>query len=220
MKRQKAVFWATRCYTLATPRRFRCLILPLHGGLLHSGQGIHLVSPIQELYLVGINLFPQRHSGGINAVYNNTDITLIVLDNSTTAMTGHQPHPGTGKTMMGEIAPYIDIAGILKACGVQHVAKSDPLRLEEAMATVQEAADYPGVSAVIFESPCIALYKPSQKMTIDECCVNCKKCIREIGCPALAVREGQVRVDEALCTGCGLSAQLSPWSHEIGVLQK
>ena len=80
----------------------------------------------------------------VNAVYNQTDIVLVVLDNSTTAMTGHQPHPGTGKTMMGEVVAKVSIEKILEGIGVSRIVKADPLNLNEAVEAVKEVMDEAG----------------------------------------------------------------------------
>ena len=147
----------------------------------------------------------------VNAVYNQATFTLIVLDNSTTAMTGHQPHPGTGRTMMGDVVAKVGIEAVLRGIGVTEVATVDPLDHALAVETVRKTADLPGVKAIIFRSPCIALSKPQGKAFIDpQKCVGCKKCIREIGCPALSLKDGTAVIDPAQCTGCGLCAQLCP----------
>ena len=135
----------------------------------------------------------------------------MVLDNSTTAMTGHQPHPGTGMTMMGDVVEKVSIEKILTAIGVTSVETVNPLDLQASVAAVQKAAALPGVKAIIFKSPCIALVKPDGACTIDrETCINCKKCIRELGCPAIVVRNGQVEIESSMCTGCGLCSQVCP----------
>ena len=86
----------------------------------------------------------------------------------------------------------------------------NPLDLNVAVAAVKECAELPGVKAIIFKSPCVAITKPAGKVEISENCIGCKKCIREIGCPALIIKDGKVAVDESLCTGCGLCAQICP----------
>ena len=143
---------------------------------------------------------------------------LVVLDNSTTAMTGHQPHPGTGKTMMGEISQKVDIAAILEAVGVKCIRKANPLHLEEAKEAIREAAAFRGVSAVIFESPCIAVTKPAQILRVDtEKCTGCKRCIRELGCPAMSVKDGKALIDPSTCYGCTICAQVCPFDAIGGV---
>lgn len=137
-------------------------------------------------------------------------MTLCVLDNSTTAMTGHQPHPGTGRNMMGNIVDKIDIVKVLEGMGVARIHVVDPLKLEEAVAAVRECAKTPGVKAIIFKSPCVAITKPAGKACINDSCINCKKCINEIGCPALIIENDKVAIDPALCTGCGLCSRICP----------
>ena len=133
------------------------------------------------------------------------------LDNSTTAMTGHQPHPGTGRTMMNEVVEKVSIENILRGIGVTAVETVDPLNYALAVETVRKTADLPGVKAIIFRSPCVALFRSSAQVSIDPAtCVGCKKCIREIGCPALSFRDGKAVVDPAQCNGCTLCAQLCP----------
>ena len=149
-------------------------------------------------------------SGIINAVYNETDITVIILDNSTTAMTGHQPHPGTGKTMMGNISKKISIENVLRGCGVGFIKKANPLDFEEAIEVVTQATNYQGVSVVIFEAPCIAVTKPNKTQQVKENCIGCKKCINEIGCPAMSIHEGKVSIHPDLCYGCKLCTHICP----------
>ena len=155
--------------------------------------------------------FASGMTGVVNAVYNEADIIICVLDNSTTAMTGNQPHPGTGLNMMGNFVDKVDIAKVLEGIGVKSVVTVDPLDHPRAVEAVKKAVDESGVRAVIFKSPCIAVSKPQGKCLIDnEKCINCKKCIREIGCPALVAAENSVVIDSNLCTGCGLCGEICP----------
>ena len=115
--------------------------------------------------------------------------------------------------MMGDITGKISIARVLEAVGVKHIARVNPLHLEEAVAAVREAAAVKGVSAVLFESPCIAVVKPDKAMRVDaEKCVGCRRCIRELGCPALELDGKKVRIEGPMCTGCTLCAQVCPTS--------
>ena len=97
--------------------------------------------------------FASGITGVVNAVYNQANLVLVVLDNSTTAMTGHQPHPGIGRTMMGEISPVVSIAAILKAIGLTKVLEVNPLDLTAAVNAVKEVTAAEGVKAIIFKSP-------------------------------------------------------------------
>ena len=215
MKGRKTIFCGDiGCYTLGNAMPLdmvdTCLCM---GAGLGIAQGInHLEKDRSCFAFVGDStFFASALPGVVNAVYNQAEFTLVVLDNSTTAMTGHQPHPGTGRTMMGNVVDKISIENILRGIGVTEVVTVNPLNLAEAVEAVRKTADLPGVKAIIFRSPCIALTKPQSRVTIDpEKCVGCKKCIREIGCPALSFSGGKAVADPAQCTGCGLCAQLCP----------
>ncbi len=215
MKGRKTIFCGDiGCYTLGNAMPLdmvdTCLCM---GAGLGIAQGInHLEKDRSCFAFVGDStFFASALPSVINAVYNQAEFTLVVLDNSTTAMTGHQPHPGTGRTMMGNVVDKISIENILRGIGVREVVTVNPLNLAEAVEAVRKTADLPGVKAIIFRSPCIALTKPQSRVTINpEKCVGCKKCIREIGCPALSFAGGKAVADPAQCTGCGLCAQLCP----------
>ena len=202
------------CYTLGNAMPLdmvdTCLCM---GAGVNIAQGVGRIKPDTKCFsFVGDStFFASAITGAVNAVYNQSETTLVILDNSTTAMTGHQPHPGTGKTMMGEITSKIDIESVLRGVGVTEVRRIDPLQLYGAIETVKEVADMPGVKAIIFESPCAMLFKPERACSIDGGkCIDCRKCIKEIGCPGLVVREGKVAVDDSLCNGCGLCSQICP----------
>ena len=95
--------------------------------------------------------------------------------------------------------------------GVKKILTVDPLALDDSIRAVRECADETGVRAIIFRSPCIAVTKPEKKFAVDAAkCVNCKKCIREIGCPALVTADGRVKIERNLCAGCGLCGFICP----------
>ena len=201
------------CYTLGNAQPLdmvdTCLCM---GAGITQAQGIKRADPdIHAFAFVGDStFFHSGITGVVNAVYNQHKITLIVLDNATTAMTGHQPHPGIGKTMMGEVSAKVSIEALLRAIGVETVLTVDPLRLPQAIEAVRQADEAQGVSAVIFRSPCIAVTKPGRPLRVKDSCIGCQRCIREIGCPALFLRDGKAAVDPGLCVGCGLCKSLCP----------
>ena len=202
------------CYTLgnAAPLDMcdTCLCM---GAGINIAQGIWRTEPDTKCFaFVGDStFFASGITGVINAVYNQADLTLIVLDNSTTAMTGHQPHPGTGRTMMGQVVEKVSIERILEAIGLAAVETVNPLDLREAVQTVRRTADLPGVKAIIFRSPCIALGKAAAASAVQkDLCIGCKKCIRELGCPALMYEDNKACIDTSQCTGCMLCAQVCP----------
>ncbi|MCF0144731.1 MAG: 4Fe-4S binding protein, partial [Firmicutes bacterium] len=162
--------------------------------------------------------FASGITGVVNAVYNRADVIFCILDNSTTAMTGHQPHPGMGITMMGEKVKPVDISKVLEGCGVEFIRTVDPLDYRKSIKVVREAMKAEGVRAIIFKSPCIALVKPNEPKTVDpEECAACLFCVNKLGCPALIPESNpqgkenpKAFIDKALCTGCGLCAQICP----------
>ena len=161
--------------------------------------------------------------GVINAVYNQTEIKLMVLDNSTTAMTGSQPHPGTGQTMMGEISEKVSIEAVLKAIGVQFVEICSPFDLAKAQEAVKRAAEHKGVAAVIFRAPCITVSKPLPLLTVNSHkCTGCKRCIKELGCPAISYSGHKAVIEPSMCYGCTICAQVCPFGaiEEEAVMNK
>ena len=215
MKGKKTIFCGDiGCYTMGNAMPLdmvdTCLCM---GAGLGIAQGVNHMEPDTSCFaFVGDStFFAAAIPSVINAVYNQAEMTLIVLDNSTTAMTGHQPHPGTGRTMMGDVVNKVSIEGILRGIGLEFVETVNPLDLQASIDTVKKAAGLPGVKAIIFKYPCIAIEKPEGCMAVDSSkCINCRKCIRELGCPALIIRDNQVVIDETLCTGCGLCSQVCP----------
>lgn len=203
------------CYTLgnAMPLDMADTCLCMGAGITMA-QGLHWTDPdaVCFAFVGDSTFFASGMTGVVNAIYNEANLILCVLDNSTTAMTGHQPHPGTGKNMMGTAVGQMSIVKILDGMGVRKIEAIDPLDLDKAVAAVTECAALPGVKAIIFKSPCIALSRPAGKMKISDKCIQCKKCIREIGCPALITVDGKVTIDESLCTGCGLCSKICPAS--------
>lgn len=143
----------------------------------------------------------------MNMVYNKSTGTVIILDNSTTGMTGHQDHPATGKTLSGEAAYQVDLVDLCKALGVQHVEVVDAFDVDRLTKVVKEEVARDEVSVIISQSPCALLksFVPKGKCyTIPEKCVKCGQCLVP-GCPAMTKNaDGTVSIDETMCNGCGL----------------
>lgn len=208
------------CYTLGNAQPLdmvdTCLCM---GAGINIAQGVTHVEPDTAAFaFVGDStFFASGITGVVNAFYNQANMTLVVLDNSTTAMTGHQPHPGTGRTMMGQVVEKVSIERVLRAIGLTVVETVDPLDHELAVETVRRVADEPGVKAIVFRSPCVVLARPQATSTVNaEKCVGCQRCVRELGCPALVpdAATGRVRIDATQCTGCTLCEQICP-THAI-----
>jgi indolepyruvate ferredoxin oxidoreductase alpha subunit len=157
----------------------------------------------------------------INAVHHNHDVVITVLDNRTTAMTGHQPHPGTPYDGMGRPAKLIKVEDVVRGCGIEHIEIVDPNKIKETTAAFKRAIEFKGPSVVISKSPCILLEvqrkrKAKEEIQLyhinQEICKRCKTCIGRFGCPALYFAEdGSVHIDAAQCNGCGNCAQVCPF---------
>jgi len=133
-----------------------------------------------------------------------------VLDNRTTAMTGHQPHPGTGETASGEKTIDIDIEKIAYACGAEKVVTIDPYRIKESIQKLKPLKGKKGVRVIIAKRGCIFVDKRKKgKFYVDaEKCTECKACM-QINCPAIIFRENKAEIS-VHCTGCGICAEICP----------
>ena len=149
-------------------------------------------------------------TGLVDMVYNQGHSTVIIVDNSTTGMTGHQPNPTTGFNVRGEIAPQLDVVKLCEAIGVPSVRVVDPFNMKELEQTILEESEKDVPSVIIARRPCALLVK---KKTAP-CAINtdkCRKCgmCMKIGCPAILKAEnGQVSIDASLCNGCGLCKEM------------
>ena len=216
MKGKKTIFCGDiGCYTLgnASPLDMcdTCLCM---GAGINIAQGVYHVEPDTKAFaFVGDStFFASGITGSVNGVASGSDMTLCVLDNSTTAMTGHQPHPGTGTTVTGDIVDKVDIESLLRGIGVKTVETVNPMELDRTVDVVRRVADEPGFKAIIFKYPCVVRFKPkSGKAFVDPGkCIGCKKCINNLGCPALLLEDGKAKVDVSQCTGCTLCGQVCP----------
>ena len=220
------------CYTLGNAKPLdavdTCLCM---GAGITMAQGFSVVEPHKKsvAFVGDSTFFASALTGIANAVYNGHDVTFAILDNATTAMTGSQPHPGTGVTLMGEKRRPIVIEEVLHGLGVQHIGFANPHSVEMSVAAARAAIDYDGPAAIIFRAPCIQLKKPAEPVRISvELCTGCKKCITSIGCPGIGFDEGrrgpksgergQAFVDASLCDGCGLCTQLCPFGAIEGAV--
>lgn len=150
----------------------------------------------------------------MNTVYNQGSGTVIIVDNSTTGMTGHQDHAATGKTLKGETVPAINIYQFCKAIGIEHVAEVNAFDLPLLEKVIKEETAREEVSVIITKSPCVLLKGnvfPDVCVPIPEKCKKCGACLKP-GCPALTRNEdGTIAIDATMCNGCGLCMQLCPF---------
>ncbi len=196
-------------------------ILICMGASIATAQGISKTTGKDTIAVIGDSTFFHAAIPGlINAVYNNHKVVLAVLDNLTTAMTGHQPHPGTGKTGMQAMGNRVLVEKVAEGCGVKYVKVVNPFKTKEAETVLKEALQHPGPAVIVFRAPCALMTvrdKRRKGIEIKACkitdqCTDCMACIKLLGCPALTVDEGKVRINEALCVGCGLCASVCPYN--------
>jgi indolepyruvate ferredoxin oxidoreductase alpha subunit len=224
LRREAVLCGDIGCYTLGNALPLdavdTCLCM---GAGITMAQGFsvaegHAASGKKCLAFVGDStFFASGLTGIVNAVYNGHEICLVVLDNSITAMTGAQPHPGTGETLMGQRRPGIPIEQLLRAVGFKHIVSANPFNLEEGILAAKEAIEAEGPSALVYKAPCITLVKPQEPVQVAPSCIGCKKCITEIGCPAIGFNQ-ETRaafVNAGQCTGCRLCVPVCPFGSIV-----
>lgn len=150
----------------------------------------------------------------MNMVYNQGTGTVIILDNSTTGMTGHQDHAATGKTLMGKTVPAINIYHLCKSMGIEHVTEVNAFDIKELEKIIKEEVARDEISVIITKSPCALLKEvhfPNKCVPVPEKCKKCGMCLKP-GCPALTKNEdGTISIDATMCNGCGLCKNLCPF---------
>ncbi len=164
--------------------------------------------------VIGDSTFMHSGMTGLaNAVYNKGEGIVIILDNSTTGMTGHQQHPGTGRTIKGEETTKVDYIEIANACKVSAVESVDAYDIKAFEALLLKFTQIDGVKVIVAKRPCILLPGvPKYKYVIDaDKCKNCKLCM-SIGCPSISIQNGKPTIDGATCTGCGVCSSLCNFS--------
>jgi indolepyruvate ferredoxin oxidoreductase alpha subunit len=206
------------CYTLGLlPPLSTADFLLCMGSSVDTSGGFSKVTDKKVIAFIGDSTF--FHSGIpglINAVYNNHNFTLVILDNGTTAMTGHQPHPGVDMKQLN-LDGYgrVSIEAIVKAIGVQHVAVIKPYKVKKSTEALKEAINFKGVSVIISEEMC-TLYAQALKLSkrkpfhVSEKCKDHKDCINSLACPAFYIWNERVKIDPNMCTGCAVCAQICP----------
>lgn len=208
VKGKKAVFSGDiGCYTLGNAKPLdmvdTCLCM---GAGITVAQGLHRAEPdtLNFAFIGDSTFFHSGITGLINAVYNNTDIIVVILDNSNTAMTGSQPHPGIGKNMYNDVVSKVNIYDLVKAIGVSEIVRANPFDLNAAREAAKSVTEKSGVRVIIYEAPCIAVAKPNKPMNVNEKCTGCGVCIKKLGCPAISLEDKKIVINKSLCTGCGI----------------
>ncbi len=185
------------------------------GASIGNATGFKAAGEEKVVAVIGDSTF--LHSGLpslMSAVYNQVPTTVLLLDNGTTGMTGHQEHPGTGHTLQNAPSPSVDYEALIRSIGVQHVTVLDPWELKDMRKAIKEAMAYPGPAVVIARRACVLLPEEKAKDRIpfqvdEEICIQCDYCL-ESGCPALVMQGDYPTVREWECIGCAICAQLCP----------
>ncbi len=210
------------CYALLFQKPFRVeQVSHAMGSSIGIGNGISLATGGDVVALIGDSTF--FHAGIpalINAVHNKRKMVVMIMDNRITAMTGHQPHPGSDFDAMGERAPAIDIEDVVRAIGVDYVKVIDPYNHAEMEKTIREALKRDGVSVIISRRECALLTvgklrregRMGKPYVVDpEKCTYCRVCINTFACPAFVDTGSIVEIDPTVCFGCGACTQVCPY---------
>jgi indolepyruvate ferredoxin oxidoreductase alpha subunit len=216
------------CYTLGLlPPLSAADFLICMGSSVGTAGGFSKVNDKKVIAFIGDSTF--FHSGIpglINAVYNNHNFTLVILDNGITAMTGHQPNPGVDMTRMNmDGFGRVSIEKVVRAIGVEHVTIIKPYKVKKSIEAIKESIKYEGVSVIISEEIC-ALYANALKLpkhkpfNITDKCKNHRTCIDSLACPAFYIWNDRVKIDANLCTGCAVCAQICPENAILPVKAK
>ena len=203
------------CYTLAALEPLGAMDACMNmGASIPMAHGLRKVLPPADarrvVSVIGDSTFFHSGIAGLlDAVHNGGSGLTLILDNGTTAMTGHQDHPGVPESLSGRGGPAVDIEGVVRAIGVRDVTVVDPYALDTLRDAVRRGLDAAGPTVLIVRAPCVLREKRrfGDALRVDASrCTECQACL-DIGCPALGVSgAGAVTIDEALCNGCGLCA--------------
>ena len=207
------------CYTLGAIEPLNAIDTTICMGASVSGiHGFNKASSFTDapneghtVAVIGDSTF--MHSGItglVNIAYNDSNSTVIILDNSITGMTGHQENPTTGRNLKGDPALKVDLEALCKAVGIASVRVVDPYDLKETESVIKEEVSKPSSSVVISRRPCALLKYVKHKAPIvpdKDKCTKCRLCMK-IGCPAIMVTDKGVEIDHTLCVGCGVCTEL------------
>ncbi len=209
------------CYTLgcAPPLGAMDTVVCMGGGFsLAAGMAKAFELKGEKKKVLGVlgdsTFFHSGITGAIEIIYNRANVIPCVLDNSITGMTGHQDNPGSGKTLMGEIAQSVAIEGVLAACGFKNIIIVDPQDLKAMEKAVADALESVEPAAIITRRPCLLI--KDMKHDIGKCavdtakCRSCKMCLK-VGCPAVFMKDGKATIDQTQCVGCRVCAQVCPF---------
>ncbi|MDL2272653.1 thiamine pyrophosphate-dependent enzyme, partial [Desulfovibrio sp. OttesenSCG-928-I05] len=206
------------CYTLGMiPPLSTADFLFCMGSSISAGSGFARASGKTVLAFIGDStFFHSGMTGLVNAVFNKHDLLVVILDNGTTAMTGHQPNPGVDQCLLGDDCVHLDIESVVRGCGVTEVRKVRPNNVKATMQALEDMKAKRGVRVIIAEEPCVLFARRALKkkrgatVEVTEQGAATQQAARELACPAFVQKDGIVSVDEASCAGCMVCLQLAP----------
>ena len=217
-KRKCTVLGDIGCYTLGAVPPLATIEMTLcMGASIGATHGFNKMlgseSEGKTVAVIGDSTFVHSGMTGLaNVAYNQSNSTIIILDNSITGMTGHQQNPTTGYNIKGDPAGKINLEALVKSMGINRVRVVDPYNLSECDTAIKEELAAPEPSVIISRRPCALLkyvkHNPSLYVDNDKC-IGCKSCMK-IGCPAISMKNGKAFVDSTQCVGCGVCSQLCP----------
>lgn len=215
-KLKVTVFGDIGCYTLGSVAPLSAMDVTLCMGASFSGlHGWNKAGGAENekksVAVIGDSTFMHSGMTGLATIaYNQSNSTVIVLDNSITGMTGHQQNPTTGKNLYGDPAGRVDLEALARAMGINRVRVVDPYNIAECEAAVREELEVAEPSLIISRRPCALLkeVKHNPPLVVDQDkCKSCKMCMK-IGCPAISMKGGKAKIDATLCVGCGVCSQM------------
>ncbi len=210
------------CYTLGVlpPVNSVQSCLCMGAGISQAAGMVHAGVKEKVFAVIGDSTFFHAGMPGLlNIVYNKANVCVIVLDNSTVAMTGHQPTPSTGKTAMGADAKITRIQDVAKGIGIDRVDIVDPYDILATTEAIRKTFDYNGPSVIISQRPCPLLIERGKPREVLEECNSCGVCVKAFGCPAISLSSDRAIIDATLCYGCGVCEKLCPF-EAIGRKEK
>ncbi len=217
-KRKCTVLGDIGCYTLGAVPPLSTIELTLcMGASIGATHGFNKMlgkdSESKTVAVIGDSTFMHSGMTGLaNVAYNQSNSTVIILDNSITGMTGHQQNPSTGLNIKGDPAGKIDLEALCRAMGIKRVRVVDPYNLKECDVAIKEELAAQEPSVIISRRPCALLktvkHKPPLYVDKNKC-IGCKSCMK-IGCPAISMKDGKAVVDQTQCVGCEVCSQLCP----------
>jgi len=202
------------CYTLGClpPVNTVQTCLCMGGGISQAAGMFHAGVKDKVFAVIGDSTFFHAGLPGLlNIAYNKANVCVIVLDNRTVAMTGHQPTPGSGKTAMGTDSKIIEIRDLAKSLGVDKVEVVDPYDVEATTRVIREILNHQGPSVIISERPCPLKIKKNPAREVSDKCNSCGVCVDVFGCPAISITAERAEIDPTLCWGCGVCEQVCPF---------